>query len=127
MISVVIPTLNEEKTIGPCLDQFREQSAAHEVIVVDCGSRDRTVPVARSFLCVKLLEVSRKGRGYQMNRGARSARGDFLLFLHADTLLPLEGLETILSIMGQGDVAGSGGCQNQNESPHYPAMAASAS
>ena len=106
MISVVIPTLDEERTIGQCLNQFRDQSAAHEVIVVDGGSRDSTVSVVRGFPGVKLLEVSRLGRGHQMNRGARAARGDLLLFLHADTLLPPEGLETILLIMGQGDAVG---------------------
>jgi rSAM/selenodomain-associated transferase 2 len=58
-----------------------------EIVLVDGGSTDATAAVAARFPRVRLLASSR-GRARQMNAGARAARGDVLLFLHADTLLP---------------------------------------
>jgi hypothetical protein len=84
-ISVIIPTLNEEENIEACLASTEGPSLV-ERIVVDGGSADRTVEIARS--CgAKVISVP-PGRGRQMNAGARIASGDFLLFLHADTRLP---------------------------------------
>jgi glycosyltransferase involved in cell wall biosynthesis len=51
VISIVIPTLDEERWLSPLLDAIRQQEAAHEVIVVDGGSRDRTLEMARSAGC----------------------------------------------------------------------------
>lgn len=84
-ISVIIPTLNEAGRIGPLLDGLRESEGV-ELIVVDGGSEDGTVPIARS----KGVKVMRApaGRASQMNAGAAAARGGILLFLHVDTLLP---------------------------------------
>jgi rSAM/selenodomain-associated transferase 2 len=108
MISIIIPTLNEEKTIGACLKQIEPQSGPHEVIVVDGGSRDNTAAVVGRFPHVRWLRASAKGRGSQMNRGAKAARGDILLFLHADTRLPSDGLSMIAARMQPADVvAGS--------------------
>ena len=108
MISIIIPTLNEEKTIGACLKQIERQSGPHEIIVVDGGSRDNTEAVVRCFPRVRWLQASVKGRGRQMNRGAKAATGDILLFLHADTRLPADGLSMIAARMQPIDVvAGS--------------------
>lgn len=108
MISVIVPVVNEEKTIGRCLKQFVGQPEPHEIVVVDGGSQDNTAAVVRGFPGVKLVHESQKGRGRQMNRGARAAEGDILLFLHADTWLPPEGLRMIKTIIGQVNVvAGS--------------------
>jgi rSAM/selenodomain-associated transferase 2/rSAM/selenodomain-associated transferase 1 len=85
LISIIIPTLNEEENISACLAST--QNASHvERIVVDGGSSDRTVEVARTR-GVKVL-TSPAGRARQMNAGAEVADGDLLLFLHADTRLP---------------------------------------
>jgi glycosyltransferase involved in cell wall biosynthesis len=65
MISVVIPALNEERMIGQCLKQFEDQPGAHEIIVVDGGSRDNTVGVVNAFPEVRLVQVSESGRGRQ--------------------------------------------------------------
>lgn len=67
------------------------RSAGHEVIVVDAGSTDDTARLAQS-LCDRLV-VSDKGRAVQMNAGAAAASGNVLLFLHADTRLPVDVLE----------------------------------
>jgi hypothetical protein len=85
VLSVVIPTLNEAENIADTLESTQGASNV-DVMVVDGGSEDKTVEIARSH-GVKILEVS-GGRARQMNRGAAKARGEVLLFLHGDTRLP---------------------------------------
>jgi rSAM/selenodomain-associated transferase 2 len=80
-VSVIIPTLNEEEFIKPCLESLSFIDP-DEVIVVDGGSRDRTVEIVKSF-GVKVIS-SQPGRGKQLSLGAKLAQGDYLLFLHAD-------------------------------------------
>ncbi len=84
-ISIIIPTLNEGENIKAVVAST-QPSTNVEVIVVDGGSTDDTVEIAQS-LGVKVICCSRN-RANQMNAGAAVARGDILLFLHADTLLP---------------------------------------
>ncbi|MGQ0810758.1 MAG: TIGR04283 family arsenosugar biosynthesis glycosyltransferase [Nitrospiraceae bacterium] len=116
MISVIIPAYNEEKALPDSLRHLLKQSGDYEVVVVDGGSTDRTLAVlaefdfsnvpsdgsGRSSLVARrpqdasreTLHASRRrlnaprGRALQMNAGAQEARGEWLLFLHADTLLP---------------------------------------
>lgn len=86
-ISIIIPTLDEERRLPALLDAITLQATDHEVLVVDGGSRDRTLEVARDHKARTL--ISPPGRGAALRIGAREARGDVLLFLHADsTLLP---------------------------------------
>jgi rSAM/selenodomain-associated transferase 2 len=82
-VSVIIPTWNEEACLGETLRRVREQGP-HEIIVADGGSADGTRHVARA--ADGLVEGPR-GRAAQMNHGAAHARGDVLLFLHADCAL----------------------------------------
>ena len=91
-ITVVIPVLNEEKTIAATLAALMAL-VPDEVVVVDGGSGDRTRAVVEQTSSV-LLSSSR-GRARQMNRGAKEARGDVILFLHADTRLPFSAMEDI--------------------------------
>jgi rSAM/selenodomain-associated transferase 2 len=84
-ISVIIPTLNEAGEIGPTLVAIRGARAV-ERIVVDGASEDETTVIARRE-GARVLE-SPRGRARQMNTGAADARGEILLFLHADTRLP---------------------------------------
>lgn len=93
LISVIIPTLNEAATIGPTLRRLQNQEGPMEALVVDGDSEDDTRARARS-LGATVLQAP-KGRAVQMNRGAERATGDVLLFLHADTLLPPNGLSLI--------------------------------
>jgi rSAM/selenodomain-associated transferase 2 len=98
MISVIILTLNEERSLPGLLDAICLQGADHEVIVVDGGSQDRTLEIARRHGVRALL--SPPGRGNGICVGAKEARGDVLFFLHADsTLLPgaLHRINEVLS------------------------------
>jgi rSAM/selenodomain-associated transferase 2 len=85
LISVIIPTLNEEPSIVATIAAARSARDC-EIIVADGGSTDRTVELARARV-ERLIEAPR-GRALQMNAGAAAAHGDVLLFLHADTILP---------------------------------------
>ena len=91
-ISIVIPVLNEEKSIAETVAALMPLNP-HELIIVDGGSSDRTYEIC-SRLDVTLLS-SPRGRGLQMNHGARQATGDVLLFLHADTRLPGSSIDDI--------------------------------
>jgi rSAM/selenodomain-associated transferase 2 len=84
-VSVIIPALNEEKSIAQVLADV-VASRPREVIVVDGGSKDRTREISEQLGAVVITGAP--GRARQMNRGAQHATGDILLFLHADTRLP---------------------------------------
>lgn len=87
-ISIVIPCLNEEAYIEKTLRHLQSLLGKVEIIVVDGGSTDRTRKIAAAHEEI-ILMVSEKGRAKQMNYGAGIATGEVLLFLHADTLLPV--------------------------------------
>jgi len=95
-LSVIVPTLNEQEPIASTLDSIGATENV-ELIVVDGGSRDRTVEFARRHGAIILQ--SAPGRARQMNAGAAIATGDVLLFLHADTRLPPGYLEIVKTIL----------------------------
>lgn len=99
-LSVIIPTLNEAADIGATLRALQPlRERGHEIILADGGSRDATVAIARPL--VDRVIMARRGRAQQMNDGTAVARGDVLLFLHADTLLPAEADRLILDGLRQ--------------------------
>lgn len=88
MISVVIPTLNAEPVIVPTLAALvpaAVEGVIREVIIADGGSRDHTREIADATGA--FVVVSPAGRGTQLAHGAAQAKSDWLLFLHADTVL----------------------------------------
>lgn len=91
-LAVVIPTLDEEHAIGPCLDSVGGHEGV-EAIVVDGGSEDRTRERAREKGA--RVESGARGRGPQLNLGASVSTSDRLLFLHADCRLPADWLAAL--------------------------------
>lgn len=86
-LTVIVPTLDEEYGIVPVLTAARRGLGADdELLVADGGSSDATVDLAHGL--ADRVVGGAQGRGAQMNRAAEVAKGDILLFLHADTLLP---------------------------------------
>ncbi len=107
-ISIIIPALNEEKMIGRCLDSLTRLAFARdqfEVLVVDNGSRDKTLIVADSFkdrLNLKILQLAGVRISALRNLGAKAALGDTLAFLDADCLAPADWLDHIHALAPTG-------------------------
>jgi rSAM/selenodomain-associated transferase 2 len=97
--SIIIPTLNEEKTIEGCLSALQPLRNQCEIIVVDGGSIDKTRLLAAP-LADKVI-ISALGRAKQMNTGAGNATGEVLIFLHADTRLPENAFQLIQQEIGR--------------------------
>lgn len=85
-LSVIIPVFNDTQLLSRTLATLRNHAGDVEIIVVDGGSTDDSVQTARNY--TPLVVTSSRGRGLQQDAGARYARGDILVFLHADTCLP---------------------------------------
>jgi rSAM/selenodomain-associated transferase 2 len=109
-ISIIVPVLNEAQGISESLAALAPLRArGHEVIVVDGGSSDKTPDLARR--AADRVVSAPRGRASQMNAGAALARGEVLVFLHADTRLPegagariLQGLAASCRAWGRFDV-----------------------
>ena len=93
MISVVIPTLNEARSLESLVPSLAWEREYVEILVVDGGSRDGSADLARR-LGARVLRAGR-GRGTQLRAGAEASSGEVLLFLHADTVFPPGGLGAI--------------------------------
>lgn len=98
-VSFIIPVLNEQCVIGALLQDLRARYPDSELIVVDGGSHDQTVAVARP-LCDQLLGA-KPGRAIQMNLGGQAARSDYLLFLHADSRPRISARQLTASLASQ--------------------------
>jgi rSAM/selenodomain-associated transferase 2 len=114
LLSIIIPCLNESEGITATLGALAPLRArGAEVIVVDGGSRDDTV--GRAAALADLVITAPRGRASQMNAGVARARGEILLFLHADALLPeaadlliIDGLKRLRRSWGRFDVTIAG-------------------
>ncbi len=110
-LSLILPTLDEAVDIGAALEAVQPlRRRGVEILVVDGGSADRTAAIASPLSDAVIMAP--RGRAAQMNAGAARARGDVLLFLHADTRLPpdadrliLDGLAASGRLWGRFDVA----------------------
>ncbi|MET3542856.1 rSAM/selenodomain-associated transferase 2 [Pontibacter aydingkolensis] len=101
-LSVVIPTLQEEASIGRLLVYLKlHTSPDTEIIVTDGGSTDATRSIAAAA-GARVILCQRSGRGYQMNQGAVAATGNVLYFLHADTFPPEHFEQSIKQAVEQG-------------------------
>jgi cellulose synthase/poly-beta-1,6-N-acetylglucosamine synthase-like glycosyltransferase len=98
--SFIVPTLNEEKYLQACLSSIVNQRTCvdYELIVVDGGSKDRTVAIAERY-ADKVICLGRRGIWLGRNEGASRARGRLLLFIDADTSVPANYLEVAHGVM----------------------------
>lgn len=104
-VSVIIPLLNEATVLDRTLNHLMIlEPPAHEIILVDGGSTDATVSIARHYAetydqvtHITVVTTTERGRASQMNYGAAIATGDILCFLHADTLVP----DDLVAVMTQ--------------------------
>ena len=121
-LSIVIPVLNEAAGIGGRLTVLQPLLVAGaEIVVVDGGSTDGTASLAAGLADVVI--TAPRGRGSQMNAGAAVARGDVLLFLHADTDLPDGALTAIEAAVAAGAVWGRFDVRIVGASPLLPVVA----
>ncbi len=105
LISIIIPTWNEESNIGSLLDGLVGAPNV-EIIVVDGNSSDRTTEIAASYN-VKVIQAPRC-RAIQMNAGVKEAQGNIFLFLHADTHLPKNWTSMVRSALAEPATAAGG-------------------
>jgi rSAM/selenodomain-associated transferase 2 len=102
-VSVVIPALNEEKSLPKLLEELSRQSA-RQIIVADGGSRDQTVNIARGF-GADVVSLS-PCRGRQLNTGAAIAVGEALFFVHADATIPPNAVSLVSESLSGGRCVG---------------------
>lgn len=109
-VSIIITVLNEVDNLPLLFDNINKLNPnPQQVIVVDGGSNDDSIGIIRSFINELMLDNDRKidwqmteskaGRALQMNAGAALATGEVLLFLHADTQLPINAIESVSEAM----------------------------
>jgi len=121
-ISVVIPLRNEARNLPRFLDALHQQPI-DEIIIVDGGSSDGSGALLQAWAKTSNKDTRRiainapAGRATQMNTGAKEATGDILLFLHADTQLPPDGIARVLQTMKNKNILG-GAFRLQIDSRH---------
>ncbi len=85
-ISIIIPTINEADNLPLLLSDLSITKKEVEIVIVDCGSEDRTIDIAYLY-GAKVYKSKEKNRGLQLGIGAENSKGEWLIFLHADTRL----------------------------------------
>lgn len=106
VLSIIIPVLNEQTQINAVIENLRAQDfdRDYEIIIVDADPKGGTIEIISDHNVICL--TSERGRGRQMNTGAAVARGDILLFLHADTKLPVGAFKNIQDVLENQEYVG---------------------
>ena len=97
-ISVIIPTINEANNLPLLLSDLSIIQKEGEILIVDCGSEDKTIDVANIY-GAKVYKSKERNRGLQLDIGAKNSKGDWLIFLHADTRLTHDWFTKIKSVL----------------------------
>ena len=97
-ISIIIPTINEANNLPLLLSDLLTSYKDGEIIIVDCGSEDKTIDLANIY-GAKVFKSKEKNRGLQLDMGAKNSKGDWLIFLHADTRLTHDWFREIKSVL----------------------------
>jgi len=109
LLSIIIPTLNEEKYLPLLLDSLKSETFKdYEVIVSDGGSKDQTLAIARRAGCRTVIDDKVKHPSRQRNIGATLAQGEILLFLDADTVLNPDFLSLAVEEFHRRKLVGAG-------------------
>lgn len=115
-LSVVVPVLNEEALVPAMRADWAALALqGHELLIVDGGSSDATLALARTA-GLRVLQ-SPSGRALQMNAGAKQSHGDALLFLHADTRLPVDACKLVVNALQAGHCWGRFDVRIEGASP----------
>jgi len=96
-ISIIIPTINEANNLPLLLSDLSIIKEEGEILIVDCGSKDKTIDVAHIY-GAKVYKAKERNRGLQLDIGAKNSKGEWLIFLHADTRLTDDWLTKIKSV-----------------------------
>ena len=97
-ISIIIPTFNEADNLPLLLSDLSSIQKEGEIIIVDCGSEDKTIDIANIY-GAKVCISKERSRGLQLDIGAKNSKGDWLIFLHADTRLTHDWFRKINSVL----------------------------
>ena len=97
-ISIIIPTINEANNLPLLLSDLSIIQKEGEILIVDCGSEDKTIDVANIY-GAKVYKSKERNRGLQLDIGAKNSKGDWLIFLHADTRLTHDWFTKIKSVL----------------------------
>jgi len=106
MISVIIPALEEERYIGKTLARLVKFVPEIEIIVIDGGSKDKTVEIARQYTD-RVFKIAERGISKAKNHGAGHARGDILVFMDADVVVPDDFLLKVARIFQDPNIVGA--------------------
>ena len=99
-ISIIIPTYNESQHLPSLLSDLSIFSEGIEIIIVDCNSNDKTRDIANIY-GTNIQKSPEKNRGLQLNIGAKKAKGEWLIFIHADSRLSQDWLKKVKSIISE--------------------------
>ncbi len=122
ILSIILPVFNEGLALPSCLDALKfgaDSLPAHEILVVDGGSSDKTCEIAAKY-GAKVIPAKQKGRAFQMNEGAEAAQGKWFFFVHADSMVSLQACQKLNHIILEKRLVG--GCFSQaidHKSPLY--------
>ncbi len=97
-ISIIIPTINEAYNLPLLLSDLSSIQEEGEIIIVDCGSEDKTIDIANIY-GAKVYISKERNRGLQLDLGAKNSKGEWLIFLHADTRLTHDWFSKINSFL----------------------------
>ena len=97
-VSIIIPTINEANNLPLLLSDLSIIQKEGEIIIVDCGSEDKTIEIANIY-GAKVYNSKEKNRGLQLNIGAKNSKEEWLIFLHADTRLTHDSFRKINSVL----------------------------
>ena len=101
-ISIIIPTINEANNLPLLLSDLSSIQKNGEIIIVDSGSEDKTIDIANIY-GAKVFISKERNRGLQLDIGAKNSKGDWLIFLHADTRLNHDWFRKINSVLKEGN------------------------